>query len=162
MRLLDCLWYEADLADVSPRATSKRGSPYTARSLSRSRSMSPSPNTSRNAGSSGNPLSLASDAATVLRQYRGQKEPHALQHDQPPLLSLRVAFFSERQKGRAGSQNSPDLNPIERAFSKLKAHLRKAAERTIPRLSRRIGALVAAFSPRECTSYFRHAGYAST
>ena len=42
---------------------------------------------------------------------------------------------------------SPDLNPIEQAFSKLKAHLRKAAERTIPRLSRRIGALVAAFSP---------------
>ncbi|MGB6721225.1 MAG: IS630 family transposase [Terracidiphilus sp.] len=57
---------------------------------------------------------------------------------------------------------SPDLNPIEQAFSKLKAHLRKAAERTIPRLSRRIGALVAAFSPQECTNYFRHAGYAST
>ena len=35
---------------------------------------------------------------------------------------------------------SPDLNPIEQAFSKLKAHLRKAAERTIPRLLRRIGA----------------------
>lgn len=57
---------------------------------------------------------------------------------------------------------SPDLNPIEMAFSKLKAHLRKAAERTIPRLSRRIGALIAAFSPQECANYFRHAGYAST
>ena len=57
---------------------------------------------------------------------------------------------------------SPDLNPIEQAFSKVKAHLRKAAERTIPRLSRRIGALVTAFSPQECTNYFRHAGYAST
>jgi transposase len=57
---------------------------------------------------------------------------------------------------------SPDLNPIEQAFSKLKAHLRKAAERTIPRLSRRIGALMAAFSPQECANYFRHAGYAST
>ena len=53
---------------------------------------------------------------------------------------------------------SPDLNPIEQAFSKVKAHLRKAAERTIRRLSRRIGALVAAFSPQECTNYFRHAG----
>ena len=41
---------------------------------------------------------------------------------------------------------SPDLNPIEQAFSKLKAHLRKAAELTIPRLSRRIGALMAKFS----------------
>ena len=57
---------------------------------------------------------------------------------------------------------SPDLNPIEQAFSKLKAHLRKAAERTIPRLSRRIGALTAQFSPQECANYFRHAGYAST
>jgi transposase len=56
---------------------------------------------------------------------------------------------------------SPDPNPIEQAFSKLKAHLRKAAERTIPRLSRRIGALMAAFSPQECANYFRHAGYAS-
>ena len=57
---------------------------------------------------------------------------------------------------------SPDLNPIEQAFSKLKAHLRKAAERTIPRLCRRIGALMTAFSPQECANYFSHAGYAST
>ena len=56
---------------------------------------------------------------------------------------------------------SPDLNPIEQAFSKFKAHLRKA-QRTIPRLSRRIGAIVTAFSPQECTNYFRYAGYAST
>jgi transposase len=57
---------------------------------------------------------------------------------------------------------SPDLNSIEQAFSKFKAHLRKATERTIPRLSRRIGAIVTAFSPQECTNYFRYAGYAST
>ena len=57
---------------------------------------------------------------------------------------------------------SPDLNPIEQAFSKLKAHLRKAAERTIPCLSSRIGALIATFSSQECGNYFRHAGYAST
>ena len=57
---------------------------------------------------------------------------------------------------------SPDLNPIEQVFSKLKAHLRKAAERTIPRLTRRIGALTATFSQQECANYFRHAGYAST
>src|SRR6266702_3990461 len=56
---------------------------------------------------------------------------------------------------------SPDLNPIEQAFSKLKAHLRKAAERTIPRLSRRIGAIAATFSAQECANYFSHAGYAS-
>ena len=57
---------------------------------------------------------------------------------------------------------SPDLNPIEQAFSKLKAYLRKAAERTIPRLCRRIGTLTATFSRQECANYFRHAGYAST
>ena len=57
---------------------------------------------------------------------------------------------------------SPDLNPIEQAFSKLKAHLRKAAELTIPRLSSRIGALMAKFSSQECDNYFRHACYAST
>jgi len=78
MRLLDCLGYEADLAAVSPRAMSQRGSPCTARSLSRSRSMSPSPNTSGNAGSSGNPLSLASDAATVLHPYRQNRRREVL------------------------------------------------------------------------------------
>ena len=57
---------------------------------------------------------------------------------------------------------SPDLNPIEQAFSKLKALLRKAAERTVPGLWRRIGKLLATFSARECKNYFRHAGYAST
>lgn len=57
---------------------------------------------------------------------------------------------------------SPDLNPIELAFSKLKAHLRKAAERTILRLLRRIGRVVTAFSPQECRNFFRHAGYART
>ena len=57
---------------------------------------------------------------------------------------------------------SPDLNPIELAFSKLKAHLRKAAERTIPRLLRRIARVIADFSARECRNFFRHAGYAQT
>jgi transposase len=55
---------------------------------------------------------------------------------------------------------SPDLNPIEMPFSKLKAHLRKAAERTIPRLRRRIGRFARTLSVREASNYFRHAGYA--
>ncbi len=57
---------------------------------------------------------------------------------------------------------SPDHNPIEMAFSKLKAHLRKAAEHTIPCLLRRIGRVVRAFNPQECTNFFRHAGYVQT
>jgi len=59
-------------------------------------------------------------------------------------------------------QYSPEFNPIEEAFSKIKALLRKAAERTIPRLHRRIAALLAEVSPQECSNFFQHAGYAST
>jgi transposase len=57
---------------------------------------------------------------------------------------------------------SPDLNPIEQAFSKLKAHLRKAAETTVPGLLRRIGRVLTTFSPHECRNFLRHAGYART
>lgn len=55
---------------------------------------------------------------------------------------------------------SPDLNPIEQAFSKLKAHLRKAAERSIPALWDRIGEILNSFSSDECQNFFHHAGYA--
>jgi transposase len=57
-------------------------------------------------------------------------------------------------------QYSPDLNPIEMPFSKLKANLRKAAERTVPRLCRRIGSFARHLSAAEARNYFRHAGYA--
>jgi transposase len=56
---------------------------------------------------------------------------------------------------------SPDFNPIEQLFAKLKALLRKAAERSIEALWRRIGDLLNAFSASECANYFRNAGYAS-
>ncbi len=55
---------------------------------------------------------------------------------------------------------SPDLNPIEMSFSKLKAHLRKSAERTIPRLRRSIRTFARTIPAREARNYFRHAGYA--
>jgi transposase len=54
---------------------------------------------------------------------------------------------------------SPDLNPIEQVFSKLKALLRKAAERTIPGLWRRIRTILRTVSEMECLNFFRHAGY---
>ncbi len=57
---------------------------------------------------------------------------------------------------------SPDLNPIELAFAKLKALLRKAAERTVPALWDRIGVILDDFTPQECSNYFRHDGYAPT
>ncbi len=54
---------------------------------------------------------------------------------------------------------SPDFNPIEQLFAKLKALLRKAAERSIEGLWSRIAALLSAFTPEECANYFRNAGY---
>jgi transposase len=56
---------------------------------------------------------------------------------------------------------SPNLNPIEQVFAKLKTLLRKAAERTIEATWKRIGALLQSFSPAECANYFANAGYAS-
>ena len=56
---------------------------------------------------------------------------------------------------------SPDLNPIERAFSKLKALLRKAAEGAVEALWAAIGRISTAFPPRECENYFAAAGYAA-
>ena len=57
---------------------------------------------------------------------------------------------------------SPDLNPIEQVFAKLKALLRHAAERTVEATWRRLGTLLDRFGPAECRHYFTHAGYAST
>ena len=57
---------------------------------------------------------------------------------------------------------SPDLNPIELVFAKLKTLLRKAAERTVGALWDRIGQVLQEFTPQECANYLRHDGYAST
>ncbi len=54
---------------------------------------------------------------------------------------------------------SPDFNPIENAFAKLKALLRKAAERTVAGLWRAIGCIADTFSQTECANYFAAAGY---
>jgi len=56
---------------------------------------------------------------------------------------------------------SPDLNPIEQVFAKLKTLLRKAAERTVEATWQRIGTLLNAFPPQECARYLKNAGYAS-
>ncbi len=69
---------------------------------------------------------------------------------------------------RAGAQlfllppYSPDMNPIEMAFAKLKTLLRQAPERTVDGLWRRIGALLDRFTPEECANYLRAAGYADS
>lgn len=57
---------------------------------------------------------------------------------------------------------SPDLNPIEQVFAKLKHLLRKAAERTVEDTWRRIGSLLYQFTPEECARYIENSGYAPT
>lgn len=57
---------------------------------------------------------------------------------------------------------SPDLNPIEQAFAKIKHWMRIAQQRTIDDACRTLGDLVTAIRPHECQNYFINAGYAST
>ena len=57
---------------------------------------------------------------------------------------------------------SPDLNPIELAFAKLKKLLRDGAERTIDKLWDLCGRLLETFTPTECRNYFKHCGYRYT
>ncbi len=57
---------------------------------------------------------------------------------------------------------SPDLNPIEQVFAKLKHLMRKAAERTHEKTWRRIGSLLDCFTPDECANYLANSGYAQT
>ena len=56
---------------------------------------------------------------------------------------------------------SPDLNPIEKAFSRLKSRLRGAAKRTVAAVEDYLGELSTTFGPGECRSYFVSCGYAT-
>jgi transposase len=54
---------------------------------------------------------------------------------------------------------SPDLNPIEQVFAKLKHLLRKAAVRTVEAICVAVGEILGTFRPEECTNYFKNSGY---
>lgn len=56
---------------------------------------------------------------------------------------------------------SPDLNPIEQMFSKVKHWMRRAQRRTIEEVWRHVGSVLSTISPQECANYFTNAGYAS-
>lgn len=80
------------------------------------------------------------------------------------LRSHKVAGVAEAILARGASilylpPYSPDLNPIELAFAKLKQGLRSAATRTREALWTKIGELVSTFTPTECAHYFVHDGY---
>jgi len=72
---------------------------------------------------------------------------------------VREAIEAAGAKLRYLPAYSPDLNPIEMAFAKLKTALRKGAARTVKALMKLIGKLIKTFAPEECANYFRHAGY---
>ncbi len=57
---------------------------------------------------------------------------------------------------------SPDLNPIEQVFAKLKHLLRKATARTVEAICQAVGQILGAFTSKECANYFKNAGYAPT
>jgi len=57
---------------------------------------------------------------------------------------------------------SPDLNPVEQVFAKLKHLLRKANARTVESVCAAIGDILQAFTPEECANYFRNSAYAQT
>lgn len=80
------------------------------------------------------------------------------------LSSHKIAGVREAIEARGASvlylpPYSPDLNPIEHAFAKFKALLRKAAARTVDALWHSIAEAIRAFSPRECANYLADAGY---
>ena len=56
---------------------------------------------------------------------------------------------------------SPDLNPIEMAFAKLKAHLRQSAARTLDDLTLALASALQTFTSDHCRNFFRHAEYAT-
>jgi transposase len=73
---------------------------------------------------------------------------------------VREALEAVGAKPRYLPAYSPDLNPIEMAFSKLKAALRRVATRTVSELIKIIAKLIKTFTPDQCANYFHHAGYA--
>jgi transposase len=75
--------------------------------------------------------------------------------------AIRRAIRAARAKLLFLPPYSPDLNPIEQVFAKLKTLLRKAGERTVEATWRRIGTLLDQFAPAECANYIANAGYAS-
>ena len=86
----------------------------------------------------------------ILDNLASHKSPKAL-----ALLKERGAWFLFLPP------YSPDLNPIEMAFAKLKAHLRRIKARTIDQLWRAVGNICDLYTPDECWNYLKHAGYAS-
>jgi transposase len=83
-----------------------------------------------------------------LGSHKGSAVRHAIRKARAKLIFL--------------PKYSPDLNPIEQLFAKLKALLRKANARTVAAVCNAIGNLLQSFSPQECANYLSNSGYAAT
>jgi transposase len=77
-------------------------------------------------------------------------------------VAVRQAIRSAGAKLILLPKYSPDLNPIEQVFAKLKHLLRKAAARTVETLVAAVGQLLDAYTPEECANYFANSGYQRT
>ena len=75
------------------------------------------------------------------------------------VAGVRTAIESAGAHLRYLPPYSPDLNPIEPSFSKLKAIIRKTAPRTIDALERAAADAISKLTPKECVNFFAHAGY---
>lgn len=75
------------------------------------------------------------------------------------VAGVREAIESAGAKLRHLPAYSPDLNPIENMYAKVKSDLRRGAARTVAALFRLVGRSLKAIAPAECAGYFRHAGY---
>jgi transposase len=106
------------------------------------------------------------DASVKKRHHFGTAMPrggvHPINLGSHKGRAVRAAIRAAKAKLFFLPAYSPDLNPIEQAFAKMKTLLRKADARTIDETWRTIGALLDCFTPTECANYFTNAGYAST
>ena len=117
-----------------------------------------------------------STVITWVRRFRetGSMAPGKMGGYKPKAIAGEHRIFPlERTRGRAAIRSagakllllpkySPDLNPIEQVFAKLKHLLRKSAARTFEAICTAIGRHLEAFTPQECANYFKNAGYGPT
>jgi transposase len=104
------------------------------------------------------PRLCRADPAAFAQAWRHR---HHGQSRQPKAAALRRLIKAAGARLWYLPPYSPDLNPIEQTFAKIKHWMRSAQKRTIDDICQHIGSLVTTISPAECSNYFANAGYAS-